>query len=186
MAEIDGQEPTTPAAEPAAATNEGQDSSWSKEDYEKQIAQLRNENAKRRTTNKELLAKAERLDQIEAEQLTEQEKLQKQLADAESRIQAAEAKARKAELKAMGVPDDVLPVLNLDSLPFDDPEALQKTLASVITPQTKRAETPAPPATQQGTAWTMERIKNASAAEIMENMDAVKQTIGTSSTKKRL
>lgn len=186
MADIDGQEPTTPATEPTAASDEGQAPTWSKTDYEKEIARLRSENANRRNANKELKAKAERLDQMEADQLSEQEKLQKRLDEAEGRVKAAEMQARKAELKAMGVPESVLPVLNLDSLNFDDPEALKTTLASVITPPTKRAETPLPAGHSTEKAWDMERIKKSSAAEIMADMDAVRTSIGTGSTNKRL
>lgn len=173
--------PSEPAAEPTQADGLDLDAAL------KVIDDLRKENAKKRKDNKALKEKADKLDQIEAANMSAQEKLEKELADLRAANAQALDRANRAELVAMGMDPKTAAIIDLNTIDFSDQDALKESLSHLFEPPKRKAESTPPHGKQTPAAWDMDRIKTASRSELLENMEAVRAAIGGGSgTKERL
>lgn len=189
MADGEGQDPITAnndAGQVEPATKPEQDSGLTVTDYEKMVAELRQENARRRTENKEFKAKADKFDELERQNMSEVEKLNAELADLRAETAKAHEDAKRAKLEALGVPPETVSLINIDSLDFSNPNQLKESLSHLIKPPTRKAETPPADGKRQETAWTADKLATASREEILENIDQINASISNGKNKNRL
>lgn len=173
-----------PKSKPQAGEESGND---------KEIAKLRKEAAKYRTERNELKKQLGEIAPIVEEfkakkeaDMSEAERLKAQLSELTQAKEAAENEAKRAKLQAMGIPESAVQLIDVNTLNWDDGEALKAQVSPLITPTGPQASTPGPGGNNSNPPVTMETLKGMSRDDITNNMDAVRALLAPKRNNARL